>query len=168
MTFSARARGGRLCSYATETKNKFSKRWSSYRSTWNRSNCKIDENDKHEVALSRQYSVFHGNVNKPPIHEAYTSLLLNNLIFFLWISVKISGIINLKHKLIIKTWSPPAWDKFCFPSAERQARNQGGPFGAFPPPEIFKTLHSNFDICRNFQIIKLKFCILIIFKKSFT
>jgi len=33
-------------------------------------------------------------------------------------------------------------------------------------PEIFKTLHSNFDICRNFQIIKLKYCILIIFKKS--
>ena len=30
------------------------------------------------------------------------------------------------------------------------------------PPEIFKTLHSNFDISRNFQIIELKFCILII------
>jgi len=28
-----------------------------------------------------------------------------------------------------------------------QARNQGGAFGAFAPPtEIFKTLHSNFDI----------------------
>jgi len=31
-----------------------------------------------------------------------------------------------------------------------QARNQGGAYGAFAPPEIFKTLHSNFDICRNF------------------
>jgi len=27
---------------------------------------------KDEVALSRYNSVFHGNVNKPPIHEAYT------------------------------------------------------------------------------------------------
>jgi len=34
-------------------------------------------------------------------------------------------------------------------------------------PEIFKTLHSNFDICRNFQTIDMKFCILIILKKSF-
>jgi len=38
--------------------------------------------------------------------------------------------------------------------------------GHLPPPELFKTLHSNFDICRNFQIIKLKYCILILFKKS--
>jgi len=43
----------------------------------------------------------------------------------------------------------------------------GGAFGAFAPPEIFKTLHSNFDICRNFQRIKMKFYILIIFKKSY-
>jgi len=34
-----------------------------------------------------------------------------------------------------------------------QARNQGGAFGAFATPEIFKTLHSKFDICRNFQRI---------------
>jgi len=40
--------------------------------------------------------------------------------------------------------------------------------GGISPPEIFKTLHSNFDICRNFQIIKLKYCILIIFKKSYS
>jgi len=40
--------------------------------------------------------------------------------------------------------------------------------GKCPPHEIFKTLHSNFDICRNFQTMKLKFCILIIFKESFT
>jgi len=45
----------------------------------------------------------------------------------------------------------------------RQARNQGG----ICPPEIFKILHSNFDICRNFQRIKMKFYILIIFKKSY-
>jgi len=36
-----------------------------------------------------------------------------------------------------------------------------------PLTEIFKTLHSNFDICRNCHIIKLKFCILINFKKSY-
>jgi len=29
--------------------------------------------------------------------------------------------------------------------------------GHLPPPEIFKTLHSNFDICTNFQIIRMKF-----------
>jgi len=44
------------------------------------------------------------------------------------------------------------------------ARNQGG---AFAPTEIFKTLHSNFDICRNFQRIKMKSYILIIFKKFY-
>ena len=42
------------------------------------------------------------------------------------------------------------------------------PEGAFGPPEILKTLHSNYDILRNFPIIKVKFSILIIFKKSFT
>jgi len=46
-----------------------------------------------------------------------------------------------------------------------QVRNQGE-LGHFPPPENFKTLHSNFHICRNFQGIKMKFCILNIFKKS--
>jgi len=40
-----------------------------------------------------------------------------------------------------------------------------GAFGAFDPPEGFKTLHSNFDIRRNFQGINMKVYILIIFKK---
>jgi len=31
--------------------------------------------------------------------------------------------------------------------------------GGICPPEIFKILHSNFDICRNFQRIKMKFYI---------
>jgi len=38
-------------------------------------------------------------------------------------------------------------------------------FGAFASPEIFKTLHGNFDIHRNVQR-KMEFLILIIFKKS--
>jgi len=42
-----------------------------------------------------------------------------------------------------------------------QARNQRGRL----TPENFKTLHSNFDIYRNFQRIKIKFCILVIFGK---
>jgi len=46
-----------------------------------------------------------------------------------------------------------------------EARNHGG--GHLPPAKIFKTLHSNFDICKNFQRIKMKFYILIIFKKSY-
>ena len=55
--------------YVAQTKNKFSKRWSADRSNWNRPNCSNDINK--EVALSRHYAFFHGNVNKPPIHEAY-------------------------------------------------------------------------------------------------
>jgi len=43
----------------------------------------------------------------------------------------------------------------------------GGAFGAFAPVENFKTLHSNFVICRNFQRLKMKFYILINFKKSY-
>ena len=43
-------------------------------------------------------------------------LLLKKLIFIHWTSVKINGITNLTHKVIFKTWSFPAWDKFCFPS----------------------------------------------------
>jgi len=43
---------------------------------------------------------------------------------------------------------------------------RAGHLGAFGSPEIFKTLHRNFDICRNFQRIKMKFYIPIIFKKS--
>jgi len=35
-------------------------------------NCEIDENNKDKMALSRHFSESHGNVNKPPIHEAYT------------------------------------------------------------------------------------------------
>ena len=48
----------------------------------------------------------------------------------------------------------------------RQARNQ---MGGHLPPEIFKTFNciANFDICRNFQRTKMKFYILIIFKKSY-
>ena len=56
--------------YFGQTKNKFSTRWSSHRSNWNRPNCDIDENNK-DVALLRYFPEFHGNVNKPPIHEAY-------------------------------------------------------------------------------------------------
>jgi len=40
------------------------------------------------------------------------------------------------------------------------------PGGGIWPPEIFKPSHSNFVICRNFQRIKMKFCIQIIFEKS--
>ena len=55
--------------YVGQTKNKFFKRWSAHRSNWTRPNCKNYKNK--EVALSRNYALFHGNVNKPPIHEAY-------------------------------------------------------------------------------------------------
>ena len=41
----------------------------------------------------------------------------------------------------------------------------GEAFGPYAPFDNFKTLHRNFDICRNFQMIKMKFCNLIVFKK---
>ena len=49
-------------------------------------------------------------------------------------------------------------------SVRAGAQPGGGAFGAFAPPEIFKTLYSDFGICGNFPITKLKFCILIMFK----
>ena len=75
-----------------------------------------------------------------------------------------------------KPTKAPPWRRDCLyyvlfclflsTSVLQQARNHGGHLGHFPPPEIFKTLHSNFGICRNFQRIKMKFCIQIIFQKS--
>ena len=57
--------------YVGQTKNKFSMRWSSHRSNWNRPNCEIDENNKDKAALLRQFSEFHGDINKPPTHGVY-------------------------------------------------------------------------------------------------
>jgi len=38
---------------------------------WNKQYCKTDS-DKDQMALSRHYSEYHGTINKPPLHEAYT------------------------------------------------------------------------------------------------
>ena len=57
--------------YVGQTKNKFSKRWSTHRSNWNRPNCRNDKNKEVDLFLLWYYAFFHGNVNKPPIHEAY-------------------------------------------------------------------------------------------------
>jgi len=54
-----------------------------------------------------------------------------------------------------------------FVSKQRLCKSQARNQGAFAPPEIFKTLHGTFDICRNFQRIKMKFYIVIIFKKPY-
>jgi len=48
---------------------------------------------------------------------------------------------------------------------QKPARNQGGENLGISPQKIFKTLHCNFDICRNFHKIKMKFCILVLYKK---
>jgi len=55
----------------------------------------------------------------------------------------------------------------CAKHKTRRAIRGEGTFAAFAPPEIFKTLHRNFKICRNFQRIKMKFYVLVIFKKSY-
>jgi len=44
-----------------------------------------------------------------------------------------------------------------------EARNQGG---GICPSRKFQNITQQFDICRNFQRIKMKFCIGIIFKKK--
>ena len=49
----------------------------------------------------------------------------------------------------------------------KHMRATRGSIWGISPPEIFKTLHSNFDICRNFQRIKMKFYFLNIFRKSY-
>jgi len=68
--------------YVGQAKNKISTRWSSHRSIWNRPNCEIDENNKDKVALSQHFSEFHGNVNKPQIHEAYIVTFVEEFPFF--------------------------------------------------------------------------------------
>jgi len=69
------------------------------------------------------------------------------------------------NKSLAYMWLP---NKFCHSTLGMVAGAQAvGAFGAFSIPKIFKTLHSNFDICRNFQRIKMKFHILIIFNKSY-
>ena len=50
---------------------------------------------------------------------------------------------------------------YCYPGAQ-----PGGGIWGNCPPKTFKTLHSRFDICRNFQRINMKFYILINFKIS--
>jgi len=90
--------------YAGQTKNKFSMRWSSHRSNWNRPNCEFDENNKDKVALLRHFSEPHGDKSKPPIHEACTVTFVeepNSPSFYFT---------DLTHKLIFKTWSSHAWD----------------------------------------------------------
>ena len=57
--------------YVMQTKNKFSTRWSSHRNNWNRPNCEIDGITKIS-GLVTALSELHGDVNRAPIHEAYT------------------------------------------------------------------------------------------------
>ena len=61
--------------YVGQTSNKFSKRWSAHRSNWNKQDCKTDS-DKDQMTLSRHYSENHGTINKPPLHEAYTVIFV--------------------------------------------------------------------------------------------
>jgi len=56
--------------YVGQTNNKFSMRWSSHRSNSIRPNCEFDQNNKDKVALLRHFSESHGDVCKPPIHQA--------------------------------------------------------------------------------------------------
>jgi len=57
--------------------------------------------DRQQMTFSRHYSVFH-DINKPPIHEACTAILQNNIVFTLWIPVKMKSLTNLMQRLISK------------------------------------------------------------------
>ena len=65
--------------YVGQTTNKFSTRWSSHSSDWNKPDCK---NDKDQMALPRQYSVCHGIVNKPHLHETCTATFAQQSSFY--------------------------------------------------------------------------------------
>jgi len=93
--------------------NKISKRWSSHRCNWNRPDCEIDKNDKDKVALSRHYSVFHGNLNKPAIHEAYTVTYVEQPSFQSLNISKDKWYHKLNAQINIQNMILPAWDKFC-------------------------------------------------------
>jgi len=71
---------------------------------------------------------------------------------------------NIRHRTMITPVSPPLTRLI---HISRIRRDTWGGIWGICSPEIFKTLHSNFDICRNFQRIKMKFYILIIFMKFY-
>ena len=67
-------------------------------------NYEIDENNKDQMALLRYHSVFHGNLNKPAIHEAFTVTSVKQF-NFLWLNLcedkwyhKLNAQINKKDK----------------------------------------------------------------------
>ena len=91
-----------------QTKNKFSTRWSSHRSNWNRPKCEIDENNKDEVALLRQFSEFHEDVNTPPTHEAFIVTFFEEPNSLSLDFCEDKWYHNITHKLICKTWSSHA------------------------------------------------------------
>jgi len=52
--------------YVGQTVNKFSTRWSSHQSTWNKPD---NRDDSDQMAVSQHYSVYHGITNKPSIYD---------------------------------------------------------------------------------------------------
>jgi len=63
-----------------KTMRKFSTRWSSHRTNWNKPDCKFDN---HQMALSRRCSVVnHGVVNKSALHETYTVIFVEQPDFY--------------------------------------------------------------------------------------
>ena len=112
---------------------------------------------------------------------AHCAVFENQQICFLFYFTAVNSLdkvqtLVLKNALMILKISGQGWSSFPSVCATckgvhaafftyHQARNQGGRYLGHLPPEIFKTFHGNFDICSNFQIIKMKFYILVIFKK---
>jgi len=95
-------------------------RRSSHRSDWNRPNSETDENTQDKVGLSRNFSESHGNVNKPPMHEAYTVTFVEQPNSFSLdfcenkLYHKLNVQINIQNMIL-----PRLRYFFCFPSAER-------------------------------------------------
>jgi len=65
--------------------------------------------------MLRHYSLFHGNINKPPIHEAFIIIFVDQPNFSSRISED-KWWHQLDTKINIQNMILPMWDKFCFPS----------------------------------------------------
>ena len=54
--------------------------------------------DRDQIVLPRNYSVFHDIISIPPIYEALTVTLVKQPVFTLWIPANINGLTRVKER----------------------------------------------------------------------
>jgi len=74
--------------YVGQTVNRFSMRYSVHQGTWNKPHNQL-------VLTRRRYTVFHGILNAPPIHDSYCCCYQ---VLTFWIPVKINDLANQTYK----------------------------------------------------------------------